>query len=714
MLALRARRGRRARRHDDHRVAASTSRTPTRSSSATPTATASPSCTSCAAASAASSAARTACSCCRRDRAGAAPRPRERLHAIEEYSELGAGFRIAMRDLEIRGAGNLLGAAAVGPHRRRRLRPLLPAARRGRRAACRGERPAPARARLPRRSTCPAAIPDDYVRDVREKFRLFRRIATARGARGPRRAARRARRPLRPPARTRSSASSSPSGCACGRAAGASCASSGAERPGVILKAPGSAERLERLRRSGLPDPASSAPESVFLPTPASGGRRGRAAGRPADAPAPFVRLRGGPFGPAACLGSVPGAGIQIPDGQPPARWPGPSPWILSPDASRPPSSSALASSSPSPRAAAGLGNQSNGATGPTAAGLQLRSRRTARRRACPPGYRPQARRASLPPSRRRELQGEELDVKLAVVEGEVITRRRLVREAGGPACPVRPRSPTRRRSTVRLKERARLLIFVPRGAPHRRRDLSQQQLEEITPEQLEREVNEARETIGRQVTADVYLAEQGLTLDEYREHVARAAPVPGLPAPPERAGSVDPRGRRWTWTSRPPRCGAIYWSNPGAFDEQVGVKAASFPFPVEEVSSPDDVGFLDAEEDGPADAEKPWPGLLRRVWTPSNSPRAAGCEDGEASPEGQFADEGPARHDPQGLKARLALRHRPTHGDADRAARNSTARRVWRSLERPRGGVSPYERPTRAIVMARSASSGRNGWTSG
>ncbi|MDF1702944.1 MAG: CarD family transcriptional regulator, partial [Planctomycetota bacterium] len=38
----------------------------------------------------------------------------QRLQAIEEYSELGAGFRIAMRDLEIRGAGNLLGAEQSG------------------------------------------------------------------------------------------------------------------------------------------------------------------------------------------------------------------------------------------------------------------------------------------------------------------------------------------------------------------------------------------------------------------------------------------------------------------------------------------------------------------------------------------------------------------------------------------------------------------------
>jgi transcription-repair coupling factor (superfamily II helicase) len=39
---------------------------------------------------------------------------KKRLHAIEEFSMLGSGFRIAMRDLEIRGAGNLLGPEQSG------------------------------------------------------------------------------------------------------------------------------------------------------------------------------------------------------------------------------------------------------------------------------------------------------------------------------------------------------------------------------------------------------------------------------------------------------------------------------------------------------------------------------------------------------------------------------------------------------------------------
>jgi transcription-repair coupling factor (superfamily II helicase) len=42
------------------------------------------------------------------------PSAAKRLHAIEQYAELGAGFQIAMRDLEIRGAGNILGLEQSG------------------------------------------------------------------------------------------------------------------------------------------------------------------------------------------------------------------------------------------------------------------------------------------------------------------------------------------------------------------------------------------------------------------------------------------------------------------------------------------------------------------------------------------------------------------------------------------------------------------------
>ena len=39
---------------------------------------------------------------------------RERLRAIMQHTELGAGFKIAMEDLKLRGAGNLLGVEQHG------------------------------------------------------------------------------------------------------------------------------------------------------------------------------------------------------------------------------------------------------------------------------------------------------------------------------------------------------------------------------------------------------------------------------------------------------------------------------------------------------------------------------------------------------------------------------------------------------------------------
>jgi len=42
------------------------------------------------------------------------PEARKRLSAIEQFSDLGSGFNVAMRDLDIRGAGNLLGGEQSG------------------------------------------------------------------------------------------------------------------------------------------------------------------------------------------------------------------------------------------------------------------------------------------------------------------------------------------------------------------------------------------------------------------------------------------------------------------------------------------------------------------------------------------------------------------------------------------------------------------------
>ncbi len=99
----------------------------------------------------------------------------KRLRAIEEFSHMGAGFSIAMRDLEIRGAGNLLGTqqsghiAAIGYElychlleRAVRVLKRLPP-----------KRSVDVEIDLP----CKAYIPSSYVPDMRSKIDLYRRLA---------------------------------------------------------------------------------------------------------------------------------------------------------------------------------------------------------------------------------------------------------------------------------------------------------------------------------------------------------------------------------------------------------------------------------------------------------------------------------------------------------------------------------------------------------
>ena len=92
---------------------ASTCRRSTRSWSTGPTCSASASSTSCGAGSAGPGSGPTPTCSTRRDRA-LTEEAYERLKTIGEATELGSGFRIAMRDLEIRGAGTLLGTGQSG------------------------------------------------------------------------------------------------------------------------------------------------------------------------------------------------------------------------------------------------------------------------------------------------------------------------------------------------------------------------------------------------------------------------------------------------------------------------------------------------------------------------------------------------------------------------------------------------------------------------
>ncbi len=110
------------------------------------------------------------------------PEAAQRLAALSDYTELGSGFRIAMRDLEIRGAGNLLGdeqsghVAALGFELyMQMLDEAVLAAGDG--AAGEGEEELPEPVRLD--VSVDAYVPAEYVPYEQAKIEIHRRVAGA-------------------------------------------------------------------------------------------------------------------------------------------------------------------------------------------------------------------------------------------------------------------------------------------------------------------------------------------------------------------------------------------------------------------------------------------------------------------------------------------------------------------------------------------------------
>ena len=108
---------------------------------------------------------------------------RKRLQAIFNASELGAGFQIALSDLEIRGAGNILGGeqsghmAAVGFDLYSRL---LAEAVETQKAELEGRAPVVAPLQAVVDLPVEAHLPNEYVPDEAQKLELYRRLARAR------------------------------------------------------------------------------------------------------------------------------------------------------------------------------------------------------------------------------------------------------------------------------------------------------------------------------------------------------------------------------------------------------------------------------------------------------------------------------------------------------------------------------------------------------
>ncbi len=108
------------------------------------------------------------------------PQAQKRLQTIYEATELGAGFRIALRDLEIRGAGNLLGpeqSGQIGAVGFELYTRILSEAVEAQRAARTGL-PTPPRTPAPTISLpLPAHIPPGYIPDEGLRLSIYHRLA---------------------------------------------------------------------------------------------------------------------------------------------------------------------------------------------------------------------------------------------------------------------------------------------------------------------------------------------------------------------------------------------------------------------------------------------------------------------------------------------------------------------------------------------------------
>src|SRR5690606_24010330 len=110
---------------------------------------------------------------------------RKRLEAIASMDELGAGFTLATHDLEIRGAGELLGEDQSGQMAEVGFSLYTELLERAVRSIRRGELPdmdAPTVHGAEVELNIPALIPEDYLPDVHTRLTLYKRISTARDA----------------------------------------------------------------------------------------------------------------------------------------------------------------------------------------------------------------------------------------------------------------------------------------------------------------------------------------------------------------------------------------------------------------------------------------------------------------------------------------------------------------------------------------------------
>jgi transcription-repair coupling factor (superfamily II helicase) len=118
------------------------------------------------------------------DEGNITPAAKKRLEAIQAMEELGSGFFLAMHDLEIRGAGEVLGDSQSGEMQEVGFNlycAMLDAAVKSLKAGREPDLEAPLGVTTEINLHAPALLPEDYCHDVHERLVLYKRLANCDG-----------------------------------------------------------------------------------------------------------------------------------------------------------------------------------------------------------------------------------------------------------------------------------------------------------------------------------------------------------------------------------------------------------------------------------------------------------------------------------------------------------------------------------------------------
>jgi transcription-repair coupling factor (superfamily II helicase) len=108
------------------------------------------------------------------------PAASKRLEAIQNMEELGSGFYLAMHDLEIRGAGEVLGESQSGEMQEvgfNLFNDMLTSAVKSLKEGKEPDMNAPLAATTEINLHMPALLPEDYCADIHERLVLYKRLA---------------------------------------------------------------------------------------------------------------------------------------------------------------------------------------------------------------------------------------------------------------------------------------------------------------------------------------------------------------------------------------------------------------------------------------------------------------------------------------------------------------------------------------------------------